>query len=125
MLGRFDHVDLRVPNLAQAVPFYRQLLPALGFTQDMHIEGWFQLEATEATGNGSFFGVTEDPSHVPNANRIAFRAMSVAEVDSLARLVREIGARHVEGPEWLTPDYYAVFFEDPFGNRLEVVYRTR
>jgi len=31
----------------------------------------------------------------------------------------EIGARNVEGPEWLTPGYYAVFFEDPFGNRLE------
>jgi predicted enzyme related to lactoylglutathione lyase len=125
MFGRFDHVDLRVPNLALAVPFYRQLLPALGFTQDMNLEGWFQLEATEAAGNGSFFGVTEDPLHVPNANRIAFRAMSVVEVDLLAGLVRKIGARNVEGPEWLTPDYYAVFFEDPFGNRLEVVYRTR
>ena len=116
---RFDHVDLRVPSLAEAVPFYARLLPALGFTRDERIEGWFQLESD----SGEFFGITEDAGHVPNHNRVAFRASNPAEVDSLARLLREIGARQLEGPQWVTAQYYATFFEDPWGNRFEIVFR--
>jgi catechol 2,3-dioxygenase-like lactoylglutathione lyase family enzyme len=116
---RFDHVDLRVPSLQAAIPFYARLLPALGFTRDAQIEGWFQLESE----SGEFVGVTEDAQHVPNQNRIAFRAANSAEVDSLAALLRELRARNIEGPEWIDADYYAVFFEDPCGNRLEFVFR--
>jgi catechol 2,3-dioxygenase-like lactoylglutathione lyase family enzyme len=119
----FDHVDLRVPHLAQAIPFYSRLLPALGFTRDSNIEGWYQFDAEDSDGSGEFFGITEDPAHTPNQNRIAFRARSPADVDFLARLLHEIGARSVEGPEWTSSDYYAVYFEDPFGNRLELVFR--
>jgi predicted lactoylglutathione lyase len=61
---------------------------------------------------------------VPNENRIAFWASSTAEVNAIARLVGEIGARNIEGPDYdESPTYYAVFFEDPAGNRLEVCYR--
>jgi catechol 2,3-dioxygenase-like lactoylglutathione lyase family enzyme len=125
MPKRFDHIDLRVPNLKQAVPFYSRLLPALGFTQDMTIEGWFQLATEDDEGPGEFFGVSEDARHVPNQTRIAFRAFSSAEIDALGPLLHEIGARNIEGPEPYEPGYYAVFFEDPFGNRLEVACRTR
>jgi hypothetical protein len=85
MSNRFDHVDLRVPSLEQAIPFYSRLLPALGFTRDANLEGWLQLEGEDANGTGEFVGITEDPTHMPNQNRIAFRAGSSAEVDSLAR----------------------------------------
>ena len=118
---RFDHIDLRVPDLAAAIPFYQRLLPALGFVRDAGIEGWFQLETEDGS---AFFGVTEDRAHRPNANRIAFRAANVAEVDELSRLLHEIGACEIEGPAWESPEYYAVFFEDPCGNRLEIVHRS-
>jgi len=120
MSRSFDHVDLRVSHLEQAVPFYARLLPALGFTRDAKIKGWFQLESE----TGEFFGIKEDPRHVPNQNRVAFRAASPAEVDSLAGLLHEIEASNVEGPEWVSANYYAIFFEDPSGNRLEFVFRT-
>jgi hypothetical protein len=29
MSARFDHIDLRMPDLAAVIPFYRGLLPAL------------------------------------------------------------------------------------------------
>ena len=37
------------------------------------------------------------------------------------------GARNVEGPAYEDEDalYYAVFFEDPCGNRFEVCHRTK
>ncbi|HEY5769278.1 MAG TPA: VOC family protein, partial [Terrimicrobium sp.] len=75
-------------------------------------------------GATEFFGVTESRAHLPNQNRIAFWASSVAEVDDIARFLHEIGAAAIEGPEYNgSPAYYAVFFEDPAGNRLEVCYR--
>ncbi|ALA56887.1 VOC family protein [Nitrospira moscoviensis] len=128
MPRRFDHVDLRVHSLAEARPFYRALLPALGFTQDMTIEEWLQFEAPGSDGSMEFFGVTESPTHAANECRIAFWAESIQEVDRLAAAAVQAGARNVEGPSHEIPQpeeaiYYAVFFEDPSGNRLEICYR--
>lgn len=125
MSRRYDHIDLRVRSLADARPFYQVLLPALGFTRKLDIEDWLQFE-TEGTGRATeFFGVTESPQHVANESRIAFWADSTTEVDRLADLVVRAGARNVEGPDYHEgPGYYAVFFEDPCGNRLEICNRT-
>ncbi|WAC21235.1 VOC family protein [Luteolibacter sp. SL250] len=119
----FDHIDLRVPDLAAATPFYSALLPALGFTRKMEIEGWLQYEADSA-GITEFFGVTESTEHRPNENRIAFRAASVAEITRLAEIAAAAGARNMEGPMHYEQGYHAVFFEDPFGNRLEICHRV-
>jgi predicted enzyme related to lactoylglutathione lyase len=122
----FDHVDLRVRSLTEARPFYEVLLPALGFTRDVKIEGWLEYEAEGADGAQEFFGITESPEHVGNECRIAFCADSIRDVDRLAAIAVNAGARNVEGPEYYTGlDYYAVFFEDPSGNRLEICHRER
>ncbi|MGH8020635.1 MAG: VOC family protein [Opitutaceae bacterium] len=121
---RFDHIDLRVTSLAAARPFYAALLPALGFSKDVSDETWFQLEAENPSGAAEFFGIIESPLHIPNETRIAFWAESTDEVDRLAEIVRRAGGRNIEGPGYEEdPGYYAVFFEDPCGNRLEVVHR--
>ncbi|MET0262441.1 MAG: VOC family protein [Rariglobus sp.] len=119
----FDHVDLRVADLAVAAPFYEALLPALGFTRRVEIEGWLQFEAA-GEGATEFFGVTQDAEHVANANRIAFWADSNAHLDELAVLVKRLGAASIEGPAFEAEGYYAVFFNDPSGNRLEIVHRS-
>lgn len=124
MVRILDHIDLRVRDLALAAPFYRQLLPLLGFTVRVDVPGWLQFEAPgqEAT---EFFGVTEDPGHVANGTRIAFWAGSKERVDEFARLVRGLGAKKIEGPSMEGPVHYAVFFEDPSGNALEICYRAQ
>lgn len=119
----YDHVDLRVPNLAEATSFYESLLPVLGFSRRVSIEGWLQYEAS-GPGMGAFFGVTESVAHVPNENRIAFWAGSPEDVDEIAKLALQVGARHMEGPMPYEPGYYAAFFEDPCGNRFEVCHRV-
>jgi catechol 2,3-dioxygenase-like lactoylglutathione lyase family enzyme len=125
MRRRYDHIDLRVRNLAEARPFYETLLPALGFTRDVRIEHWLQFEAAGADSATEFFGVTESSRHVANECRIAFWADSPSEVDRLAEIIVRAGARNVEGPGYHEgPGYYAVFFEDPSGNRLEICHRT-
>ena len=125
MRRRYDHIDLRVRSLSKARPFYEILLPALGFTREAKIEGWLQFEAVGADGATEFFGVTESPQHVTNECRIAFWADSISEVDRLAQIASHAGARNVEGPMlYEAPHYYAVFFEDPCGNRFEICFRT-
>ena len=124
MSRRFDHIDLRVPDLGTVNEFYRSLLPALGFEEEMPIAGWLQYCA-RGEGATEFFGVTESPLHASNENRIAFRASDTSQVDRIARLLHQIGAKNIEGPACEgSPNYYAVFFEDPAGNRLEVCYRV-
>jgi predicted lactoylglutathione lyase len=125
MRRHYDHIDLRVRNLAEARPFYQALLPALGFTHDATVEGWLQFEAPGEDGATEFFGVTESPYHVANESRVAFWADSMGEVNRVAEIAVRAGARNVEGPaQYEGPHYYAVFFEDLCGNRFEVCYRT-
>jgi catechol 2,3-dioxygenase-like lactoylglutathione lyase family enzyme len=125
ILRLYDHIDLRVRNLAEARTFYEVLLPALGFTRETSIPDWCQYEAAAPDGGpATFFGVTESPGHVANESRIAFWARNPAEVDRLAWIATRAGAQNVEGPGWEDETYYAVFFEDPSGNRLEICHRT-
>ena len=123
-MRRYDHIDLRVRSLEEARKFYETLLPALGFKHAVEISDWLQYEAQNVEGGAEFFGVMESPQHIANECRIAFWATSPAEVDRLATILAEIGARSVEGPAYEEPNYYAVFFEDPSGNRLEICHRT-
>lgn len=127
-MRRFDHIDLRVPDLEAVREFYIRLLPVLGFTQDMSIPDWisFSSELLDGQTASEFFGVTGDPNHVPGPNRIAFWAGSPEEVDAIGEVLHRIGAQNIEGPElYDEPGYYAVFFEDPGGNKFEVAHRTQ
>lgn len=126
-LNPFNHVDLRVRDLAEAWSFYSRLLPALGFDERWEGPEWRGFSAPGTPPDRAGFGITEDPDHRPNANRIAFWVESRERVDAIAELVRQSGARTVSGPKACpeyTPSDYAVFFEDPSGNRLEVVHRV-
>lgn len=121
----FDHIDLRVADMAAAQEFYGQLLPALGFSVAC---GDDECRAYQAPGDKpeAFFCFTAEANHPPNENRIAFWAESVAELERLAEVVRAAGGRNLEGPELCrdySPGYYAVFFEDPSGNKLEICFR--
>jgi catechol 2,3-dioxygenase-like lactoylglutathione lyase family enzyme len=121
----FDHIDLRVKNRKAAQKFYAQILPAIGFTVDKSGEQWGLFEAPGEKGV-DFFGFTEETDHRPNGNRIAFWAESRAAIDNVTEVIRKAGGKNIEGPELCldySPGYYAVFFEDPDGNKLEVCFR--
>jgi len=121
----FDHIDLRVKNREEAQRFYAQILPALGFRADKSGDKWGLFEA-EGNVAVDFFGFTEEADHRPNGNRIAFWAPSRESVDKAAEVIRAAGGKNIEGPDLCleySPGYYAVFFEDPHGNKLEVCCR--
>jgi catechol 2,3-dioxygenase-like lactoylglutathione lyase family enzyme len=122
----FDHIDVRVVDLAAERGFYDALLPALGLTEIVEApdtrEYYEPLAPDEAR---RFVGLTVDAGHRANATRIAFAAASPSDVDRLAHVARAAGARAMEGPEipYSSEKYYAVFFEDGCGNKFEIAYR--
>ena len=123
-----DHIDLRVTDLVRARKFYARILPALGFTCDRSDSEWATFYAAGGDRPEAFFGFTAAPQHQPNETRIAFWADSREEVDRFAKIAQEAGARNLEGPELCreySPGYYAFFFEDPDGNKLEICHREQ
>jgi predicted enzyme related to lactoylglutathione lyase len=123
----FDHIDLRVSSLAEVKGFYTQFFPAIGFPVITENPDWIGFEAKREEPTPEFIGVIDDAAHRPNTTRLAFWAETKEEVDRIAKVVAEAGGKNVEGPMFnpeYAPNYYALFFEDPCGNRLEVCCRT-
>jgi catechol 2,3-dioxygenase-like lactoylglutathione lyase family enzyme len=117
-----SHIDLRVSDRARAEAFYGPILERLGAAMRRN-DVWTSFgRAGEADIH--WFGFTEDPAAKTGATRVAFAAESAAAVDEVAALLPRLGARTIEGPD-TSEDYYAVFFEDPDGNRLEVAFVER
>ncbi len=122
----FDHIDLRVKDMEVARRFYKKLLPQLGFVHESPGDDFHTFYSAGGDKPSEFFGFTEDKNHRPNGTRIAFWADTREEVDRIAKLVREAGGKTLEGPEVCvdySPGYYAFFFEDPDGNKLEICCR--
>jgi hypothetical protein len=64
MKRRFDHIDLRAPRLPEVASFYEALLPALGFSRRVDIEGWLEFEAADGAIT-EFFGITSKRLSAP------------------------------------------------------------
>ena len=124
-----SHVDLRVRDRRKATEFYDALLNVLGATKDegKNFTTW-QIPPPDAPPDWEateWFGITEDPNMTPGPARIAFDAPSRGTVDAIVVFLPAIGAKSIEPPDGTYgPNYYAVFFEDPDGNKLEVCHIT-
>jgi catechol 2,3-dioxygenase-like lactoylglutathione lyase family enzyme len=124
----FDHIDLRVKDMAVARKFYEKILPQLGFVHEKPGRFFHTFFSAGGDKPSEFFGLSPDKNHKPNRTRIAFWVDTREEVDRIAKLVREAGGRKPEGPEvckGYSPGYYAFFFEDPDGNKLEICCREK
>lgn len=120
----YDHIDLRVRDLEFARAFYGAWLPLLGL--DLREEAEDFTVFFNADESLPFFAIAADDVHRPGLTRIAFRLASRAEVDRVAAAAKAAGARAMEDPALCpeyTPNYYAAFFEDADGNRLELCCR--
>ena len=124
-MNPFSHIDLRVNNLKENLPFYEGFLTALGFIQTFHSDEWKVFAANGNLPSVAYFAITEDPLHKPNGNLVGFWVENRDEVDRLATLIKEIGGKITSGPQQfpISHTYYAVYFEDPSGNQYEIVHR--
>jgi len=129
MSGRIDHIIITVNNFENACRFYNWLMPQLGYSAGVHdfdgTRGW-------TAETGSFWIKTADTrfsSDTFSKDRvglceIAFQGESRAQIDALAKELASHGGRILDLPREYdyAPGYYAVFFTDPDGIKLEIVH---
>lgn len=130
MARTIHHIDLTVADLAAAKRFYQPVMEYLGYkmTDDSAEDLGF------ATGDEHASGIVFHPAHPESAGRkhdryspglhhLAFRANSRDEVDGLYQVLQKLGAVILDPPAlYYPPNYYAVFFADPDGMKLEFVF---
>ena len=125
-----NHVDLVVSSVERSLPFYRELLGPLGWHRLSEVEGERGETIWYVGGPVCSLGLREAQSAGPvdryavGLHHVAFDAPSRAAVDERAQWLRESGARLESEPQEYTysPGYYAVFFFDPDGLKIEIVH---
>lgn len=120
-----DHVYVTVRDLARSEPFYDVVMRLLGFRKgtspvagERHAHYFNQvLQYTIRPARGG----AHDP-YAPGLHHLCFRVASRGEVDAVAAALvsRDIAASPPRVYPEYAEDYYATFFTDPDGVRLEV-----
>jgi catechol 2,3-dioxygenase-like lactoylglutathione lyase family enzyme len=126
------HVDLVVSSIERSLPFYRDLLGPLGWHGLSEVEGERGETIWYLWGPGTSVGLRAAQTDTPGGfdryrlglHHVAFEAYSRALVDERAEWLREVGAELESEPQEYAyqPGYYAVFFYDPDGLKLEIVH---
>ena len=132
--GSLSHVDLTVTDVSRSIPFYDHVLGKLGYKRLLEASAsaacWSVADAA-----GGVFSIALQPAkpqsagklhdrYAPGLHHLAFHADSRADVDGFFQFLQEIQAIILDAPAEYdyTPAYYAVFFADPDGLKLELVH---
>lgn len=141
--GSLSHIDFSVGYPERSIPFYDALLTALGYRR-MNIDdpAWAGAHPSRATwsirnADGSRLEIEVRPANAelrgrrydrfsPGPHHLAFHADSDAIVNLVHERVRAVGGEVLDPPTNYSGrpgyggHYYAVFFSDPDGFKLEV-----
>lgn len=131
MKGNWHHFDFTVSDVEAARPVYALFLDHMGFCEtrraDNGITEW-------SLGKGLFPSVGIRPAndagkaalhdrYAPGVHHAAWRAEDRADVDALHDKLVAAGVTILDPPDfYYGENYYAVFFADPDGLKLEYVW---
>lgn len=138
MTPHIDHLQITVKDLGKAEQFYDKLMPLLGFDLGKKSKGkvpTHEFEVIEYVHPNLIIGFNS-PREVfkndlvhrrkPGAiHHLAFRASSKTEVDTLYESIKQLEVSWIAPPQYYPQhgeSYYALFFKDPDGIKLEVVF---
>jgi catechol 2,3-dioxygenase-like lactoylglutathione lyase family enzyme len=122
----FDHLYISVSDLARSEAFYDRVMPLLGFRKAAFAIGG---EAHASYYNRHFGYVlrpartrTPHDPYAPGLHHLCWRVDSIADVVAIAQSLRAAGIDATEAAHHAdyAPDYWATFFSDPDGMRLEI-----
>lgn len=129
MVLGFDHVDLTVNEMGRSVPFYEKVLGELGFSR-VPDSGESAIFATAVVALAIRAKREGDADAVFDRYRVglhhwALRASSRADVDAFHEFLLKQEVEVLDAPREYPEygeNYYAVFFADPDGMKLELVH---
>lgn len=128
------HIEIVVSSLERSLPLYRELLEPLGYTELYEVVGerGEPVWDLDGEGVGASLSLRQAQSaaagpydrYTIGLHHLAFEAESREMVDERLAWARAQGLEIENEPqEWpYVPGYYAGFFHDPDGMKLEVVY---
>lgn len=131
--GAFHHIDLNVSDLAASRRVYGPVLEFLGYRLVKDEASGCEWDLVDE-GRGASLGLRACDAalagyahrrYAPGLHHLSWRASSREDVDALHRLLVERGIKILDAPAHYPQywgDYYAVFFEDPDGMKLELVH---
>jgi catechol 2,3-dioxygenase-like lactoylglutathione lyase family enzyme len=138
MRGLVHHVVLTVRNLEQSFRVYDSVLTALGYNLEQKDEAGFGWNLQTPSGSHSIhIGRASDDGAKrrhdrcsPGLHHLAWKVDSREEVDRIHQRLLGVGATILDPPAEYPQynkgrGYYAVFFADPDGLKLECVYTPR
>ena len=137
MRGMIDHIDLTVSDPELSLGFYEAVLGFMGYRLTASHERGFDFDCIGPGGAFTSVGIMraerngakrQHDRYSPGLHHLAWKAESREDVDELCRLLVGLGATILDPPAEY-PDYgeayYAVFFADPDGLKLEFVHWPR
>lgn len=138
MTPKIDHIQITVKDLKKAGQFYDKLMPLLGFDLNKKSKGKVpahEFEVIEYIHPDLIIGFNSPREVFKNelvhrrkpgaVHHLAFRASSQQEVDSLYESIKSLDTTWLAAPQYYPQhgeSYYALFFKDPDGIKLEVVF---
>jgi len=134
MRGAVHHIDLTVRDLAASDAFYDEVLGFLGYRRvrsdgggidwDLHVSGRLLCSIGLKPARSDRL----HDRYSAGLHHLAWHAGSRDDVDRLHALLLAMGARILDAPADYPAygaGYYAVFFADPDGLKLEFVHWPR
>jgi catechol 2,3-dioxygenase-like lactoylglutathione lyase family enzyme len=130
MRGWVHHIDLTVSSLERSGPFYEAVLGFLGYRRGQQGATWIDWDMGEphcASSIAIRAARTDRPHdrYSCGLHHLAWVADSRDDVDRLHALLVRMGATILDVPADYPdyrPGYYALFFADPDGLKLEFVH---
>jgi predicted lactoylglutathione lyase len=114
------YVTLGTNDLAKSAAFYDKICAEFGVSRMMEFDTFIAWGKPGIAGIGLTKPFNGEPATVGNGVMAAFMAKDKEQVDKVYKLAIELGAA-CEGPAGPRGDnFYAGYFRDPDGNKLNV-----
>ena len=118
------YTTLGTNDLARAAAFYDVLLAELGAKRFMDEPDYFIAwgNSQEGAGLGITYPFDKNPATVGNGVMVALNALSREQVDRVYAKAIELGGTDEGAPGQRSPGFYAAYFRDLDGNKLNCCY---